>query len=139
MDDLDLNPDFPVVNGTLPMPNNWSLTLPVAFNRRIEDGSLVLWTSELTFWINIWNNDAGLTMQQQAERILKDASAARSNEQMETGATLLRLSYELDDEPGSISGHVMSASGYVQIAAAFDTPQARALACQVIASVRQQS
>ena len=142
---MSLNPDFPAVSGDFAMPNAWSLTLPVEFNRRIEDGSLVLWTDELTFWINVWNNDAKLSMQEQAERILKDASPARRDEQIERADTLLRLTYELDEEDperampaySSISGHVMSAQGLVQIAAYFDTAEARSLGYQVIHSVRQ--
>ena len=140
-----MNPDFPIVSGDFAMPNAWSLTLPVEFNRRIEDGSLVLWTEDLTFWINVWNNDANMSMQEQAERILKDASPGRRDEQIERGDTLLRLTYELDeDDPertmpacSSISAHVMSAKGLVQISAYFDTDEARLLGYQVIHSVRQ--
>ena len=140
-----MNPEFPVVSGELAMPNAWSLTLPVEFNRRIEDGSLVLWTDELTFWINVWNNDANLSMPEQADRILMDASPARRDEQIERSDQLLRLTYELDEEDpdrtvpaySSISGHVISAKGLVQMSAYYDTPDARSLGYQIIHSVRQ--
>jgi hypothetical protein len=142
---MSLNPDFPVVSGAFGMPNQWTLTLPVQFNRRVEDGSLVLWAPDLTFWIDIWNNDANLSMQDQTARILKDANPARRAEKLERSGALLRLSYELTEEDSeqatmqhsSISGHVISASGYVQIAAYYDTPEARLLGYQVIESVRQ--
>ncbi|MES2019555.1 MAG: hypothetical protein V4484_23935 [Pseudomonadota bacterium] len=142
---MELNPDFPIVSGAFAMPNNWTLTLPVECNRRVEDGSLVLWTHDLTLWINIWQNDANLSMQEQAERILAQASAARREQNIERSDTLLRLTYELAEqdseqpttEQRAISGHVISPAGYVQIAAYFDTPEARTVGYQVIGSVRQ--
>lgn len=134
---MDLNPDFPIVRGAIAMPNNWTLTLPLELNRRIDDGSLVLWNDELTFWIDIWHNDANLSMQQQADRILAQASAARREQKIERGDALLRLTYELDEEPSAISGHVISPTGYVQIAAHYDTPEARALGYRVIDSLVQ--
>jgi hypothetical protein len=142
---MDLNPDFPIVSGEFAMPNGWTLTLPVELNRRIEDGSLVLWASELTCWINIWNNDANLPMQEQAEHILKDAHPARRDEQIDTSDKLLRVTYELDEDDlerdaarsSSISGHVISPAGLVQISAYYDTDEARSLGYQIIRSVRQ--
>ena len=53
----ELNPDFPIVDGDYHLTGGWHIVLPQPFNRRIEDGSLVLWTGELTFWFNVWNNE----------------------------------------------------------------------------------
>jgi hypothetical protein len=143
---MDLHPDFPVVTGDYALTKDWTVALPASFNRRIEDGSMVLWMPGLTFWINVWNNDAGLAMDDQVKRILAGASAERSDEQIERNAGLLRLTYELAEEDqerevseySAISGHVISPSGYVQISAHYDTPEARSLGYQVIHSVRQQ-
>lgn len=141
---MELHPDFPVVTGDFSMPNGWSLTLPVEFNRRIEDGSLVLWMPGLTFWINVWNNDAKASPEEQLDNILISANPARRDQQIERGATLLRVTYELAEEDeerpttdySSISGHVIAHSGFVQISAYYDTPEARSLGYQVIHSVR---
>jgi len=142
---MTLHPDFPVVTDNYPMTKDWTAVLPVAFNRRIEDGSLVLWRPDLTFWINVWNNDAMLSIDEQLGRILGSASAERSDEQIERGDALVRLTYELPDEdperPASdcsaISAHVISPSGYVQISAHYDTPEARTLGYQIIHSITQ--
>ena len=142
---MDLAPDFPTVTGVLAMPSHWTLTLPAPFKRRIEDGSLVLWTPELTFWIDIWNNDAKVPADAQLARILKEANPDRSDERLERAGGLLRLTYELADDDGdepdaggpSISGHVISGAGYVQVAAYYDTPAARAQAYEVIHSIHE--
>lgn len=142
---MTLHPDFPVVTDNYPMTKDWTAVLPVTFNRRIEDGSLVLWRPDLTFWINVWNNDAALTIDQQLDRILDGASAERSDEQIERNEALVRVTYELPEEDperpdgdfSAISGHVISATGYVQISAHYDTPEARALGYQIIHSIRQ--
>jgi len=52
-----LHPDYPVVEGRYNLTNDWSLILDEAHNRRVEDGSLVLWRPSFTVWLNIWNND----------------------------------------------------------------------------------
>ncbi|MBY0399493.1 hypothetical protein K2X89_04310 [Myxococcota bacterium] len=49
-----LHPDYPVVEGRVQMTREWSVELPQRFNRRIDDGSLVLWRPGLTIWTNIW-------------------------------------------------------------------------------------
>jgi hypothetical protein len=139
---MSLHPDFPVVTGEYAMRKDWLVSLPAQFNRRIEDGSLVLWMPELTFWINVWSNDAGLSMDEQLVRIR--AGAGGSDEQLERGDALVRLTYELADEESehapaqcsAISGHVIAPSGYVQISAHYDTPEARSLGYQIIHSIR---
>ncbi|MES2319216.1 MAG: hypothetical protein V4631_17195 [Pseudomonadota bacterium] len=136
---MSLHPDFPVVSGAYALTKDWTLTLPVQFNRRIEDGSMVLWMPELTFWINIWNNDARVPPEDQLVRLLNDADPARSDEQIERGDALLRLSYELaDDEPDgrAISAHVISQTGYVQLSVHYDSPEARSMAYAIIHSLK---
>jgi hypothetical protein len=142
---MSLHPDFPVVSGDHVLTREWTLTLPGEFNRRIEEGSLVLWQPELTFWINIWNNDAGLPPEDQLARILAEASPERRDEQVGRAAGLIRLSYELAEadperdasEYNSISGHIISPTDYVQISAYYDTPAARTLGYQVLHSLRR--
>ena len=141
--DEALHPDFPVVSGALPMPNGWQLVLPVSFNRRIEDGSLVLWRPDLTFWINVWNNDHQLSAEGQLNGILEVAASHRTDEHIDRSGGLIRLTYELaESAPGgelatcrSISGYAISPLGYVQISAYVDSPEARTLGYSVIHSL----
>lgn len=143
----DLHPDFPVVTGDYLLTKGWRVTLPAEFNRRIEDDSLVLWKPELTFWINVWNNDVKASVDQQLETILAQVHPDRRAQKVERSDTLARLTYELaeDDaeEPGathdSINGYIFARSGYVQISAYCDSPQAQALARTIVGSVRPDS
>ncbi|RLJ38831.1 hypothetical protein [Acidovorax sp. 106] len=138
-----LHPDYPVVTGHYRMTDEWSVVLPEAFNRRIEDGSLVLWRPALTFWITVWGNDKGASEEKRLASILETASDLRKEQQVERADQRVRLTYELPDEDPSrsqpsyhsISGYVIAPCGHVQISAYFDTPEARTLGYQVIHSV----
>lgn len=140
----ELHPDYPIVTGDYAMTKGWRINLGQEFNRRIEEGSLVLWRPDLTFWINVWNNDGQVSVDGVLQRLLADASPGRGEEKIETTAQMARLTYELAeddaerDESGgeSINGFVIYPGGYVQISAYYDSPQARSLAYQAIASIR---
>ncbi|WP_426106857.1 hypothetical protein [Massilia sp. TSP1-1-2] len=140
----DLHPDFPVVTGDYVLTQGWRVALPEQFNRRIEDGSLVLWRPELTFWINVWHGEGQVKVDAVLERLLADASAARSEENIERSGAIARLSYELAEDDAersdsggrSVNAFVIAPTGYVQLSAYYDSPEARALAHDVIASLR---
>ena len=140
----DLHPDFPVVSGDYAMSKGWRIELDQDFNRRIDEGSLVLWRPELTFWINIWNSDGKAAVDDVLRRLLADASPQRSDEQIDSTGVMARLTYELAEDDAereqsadrSINGFVIYRAGYVQIAAYYDTPEARAAAYDIIRSVR---
>lgn len=116
----NLNPDFPVVTGAFPLTKSWHVHLPEQFNRRVDDGSLVLWGPDLTFWVTVWNNDLKLSVNDQLQELVDSASPERGDERTQRTDTFARLTYELaEDVSGqsqsthTISGYVISASGYV--------------------------
>ena len=80
----ELNPDFPVVTGDYLLTQGWRVQLPVPFNRRIEDGSLVLWRPDLTCWINIWHNDRQASVDTLLEEATRGLNAQRRDEQVGT-------------------------------------------------------
>ena len=141
---MNLHPDYPIVSGLLQMTAEWMVSLPETFNRRTEDGDLVLWRPALTFWIAAWGNDRGSSKDERLASTLQTASECRGEEQIERTAELIRLTYELPEEDPdravrtykSISGYIFSESGELQISAFFDTPAARSIGYQVIHSVR---
>jgi hypothetical protein len=141
---MSLHPDYPIVTGSYQMTDEWSVVLPEDFNRRIEDGNLILWRPALTFWIAIWGNDSGESPDKRLTSILEAASDLRSEQQIERTEKLVRLTYELPEEDASranavyksISGYVISPVGHVQISAYFDKPSARTLGYKVIHSVQ---
>ena len=141
---MNLHPDYPIVTGAYRMTDAWTTLLPESFNKRFEDGNLVLWRPALTFWITIFGNDDGQSTDKRLTSILEAASDIRSDQQIERTAGLVRLTYELAEEDASrrtpiyksISGYVIAAGGHVQISAYFDTPDARTLGYKVIHSVQ---
>lgn len=141
---MPLHPDYPVVTGDYRMTEEWSLVLPEKFNRRVEDGDLVLWRPALTLWIAVWGNDNNESMEQRLRSSLATANEFRNHQQIEESGDLVRLTYELPEEDQdrapaeykSISGYVFGLSGQVDISACFDNSVARTLGYQVIHSVR---
>lgn len=140
---MSLHPDYPIVTGNYKMTDEWAVTLPVDFNRRIEDGSLVLWRPALTFWVTIWGNDKGTSEENRLASILETASDLRGEQQIERTDNLVLLTYELPEEDRSrqnsvyksISGYVIASIGHVQISAYFDTPEAKIIGYKTIHSV----
>jgi hypothetical protein len=132
------------VTGDYPLNERWRVTLPDQFNRRVEDGSLVLWKPQLTFWIVAWNNDQAKSMDVRLASILETASPKREAEQIERASSLIRLTYELPEEDParspptykSISGYIIDQSGHLQVSAYYDSPTARSVAYQVIHSAQ---
>ena len=141
---MGLHPDYPIVTGKYQMTDEWTVMLPEEFNRRVEEGSLVLWKPALTFWITIWGNDTDASTDERLVSILETASDLRTDQQIERAGDIVRLTYELPETDTSrpqavyksISGYVISAPGHVQISAYFDTPSARTLGYEVIHSIR---
>ena len=141
---MSLHPDYPIITGSDQMTDEWTLLLPEKFNRRFEDGSLVVWRPELTFWITIWGNDRGQSADERLASILETANDLRSEQQIDRSTGLVRLTYELPEKDASrrkpvytsISGYVIGPTGHVQMSAYFDTPKARALGYEVIHSVQ---
>ncbi len=141
---MNLHPDYPVVSGLVQVTAKWTVLLPERFNRRTEDGDLVLWRPALTFWVAAWGNDHGRSRDERLALTLETASGHRSEEQIERTPELVWLTYELPEEDPdrqiptykSISGYVFSENGELQISAYFDSPEARSIGYQVIYSVR---
>ena len=69
-----LHPDYPIMEGKYRMTADWSVTLNQPHNRRIEDGSLVIWRPGFTVWVNVWGNDNNQTIEERVKRIQSDVS-----------------------------------------------------------------
>ncbi len=80
------------------MPHGWSMDLPFACNRRVENGDLVLWRDGFTAWLAVWNNDQGESAVQRLAWIkAKQSQFAHTVQETQQGQ-LLRYSYCLDEE-----------------------------------------
>lgn len=120
-----LHTDFPVVEGVYQLTNDWSVSLPGKFNRRIEDGDLVLWRADLTLWIAVWKNDQDLSKESRLDCIKKAMSAQAYELDLSSDATPLRFSYRLKEEgeQGTVAAFYCFAigeKGQVEIAIYFD-------------------
>lgn len=137
-----LHPDFPVVEGRLRLTREWEIDLPGKFNRRVEDGNLVVWQPGLTFWIAVWKVNG--TPEETLQEILGDAAPSRLDEKIERTGDVIRLTYRLvEHDPErtppaytSISGYVLVPSSELQITGYCDHPQQEKAALQVIASAQ---
>ncbi len=133
-----MHPDYPIMTGTKQISEDWQLTLNSEFNRRVEDGSLVLWKPKFTMWINIWGNDHNTTIEQRIKEwqsdISKQAFDIKNNKD--------RFSYRLSEDEGdkrvpAFYGFIFGKSGHVQLAIYFDDENSVAEAEQIFLSFKE--
>lgn len=120
-----LHQDFPIVEGVYKMTNEWSISLPGKFNRRIEDGDLVIWRPGLTIWVTVWGNDKDETNADRLNRIKNDISPDAIDIETSANANILRLSYRLKEteEQGAVAAFYCFAvgkNGHAQMAIYLD-------------------
>jgi len=122
---VQLHPEFPVVEGSFRMTKNWSVDLPSKFNRRIEDGSLVLWRPGFTIWTEVYGNDNDQTHDEQLAVLRNDSSPDAFDDITETDGKIIRYSYRLnetedDNRSPAFYCFAISKTGYVMMAIYFD-------------------
>jgi len=141
MKKIELNPQYPLVENDCQMTNDWSVYLPGKFNRRIEDGSLVLWRPSFTIWTNIWNNDKNETVNKRRENVINSASKDKYDEEF-VGEDSLFYSYRLKENEGDkrVSAFYCFAfgvNGHVQMAIYFDDENDLKWAKQIWKSLKE--
>ena len=137
---MPLHPDYPVIEGYHQLTPAWALDVEQPVNRRIEDGSMVLWRPGFTAWLNIWRNEARETVEQRAKGIESEVSPHAHDIISETSDGLFRHAYRLEEESGSNQvyayyGHVVAPDSHVQIAIYFDAASELAAAKALVASI----
>ena len=121
---MELHPDYPVVEGEYQMTKNWLVDLPTRFNRRIDDGSLVIWRPGFTIWVEAYSNDNDRSNIDCLNEIRDDSSPERHSEMTEDDNGVLRFSYRLNED-GNDSGNAfycfaVADVGHVMMAIYFD-------------------
>jgi hypothetical protein len=93
-----LHPDFPVVTGRLQVTEEWAMVLPMEFNRRTEDGDLVIWRPGFTIWIAVWRMKETETAEERRSWI-RETTSPRAYD-MEEGCEdgVWQLQYRLAEE-----------------------------------------
>lgn len=116
-----LNPRFPVIEGTCNIAENWSVTLPNKFNRRTKSGDLIVWRPGMTLYVVVWNNDHDESGTQRLAWIRDGVSTdAFDVREMEEGG-LLRFAYRLTEHRDgkalhALYGYAIGKNGHVQTA-----------------------
>lgn len=131
-----LNPNFPVVDGQIQVDKRWSVKISRKSNRRIEDGSLVIWRPGFTIWIDVVNHNGKQSARENLNQIRKHVSSGAFGVEEESDGGLLRLAYRLnepakDKRVAAFYCFAVTRSGHIQMAVYFDDekdlPEARAV------------
>lgn len=138
---MALQPDYPIVEGEVQLTSDWSLSLEQPHNKRVEDGSLVLWRPNFTIWINVYGNDNEETAERRLEWIKSESSPDAFDIVSERKDCCSLYAYRLtearqDSKVHAYYSYVVAPHGHVQLANYFDDPRASALASTIIESVR---
>ncbi|HEU0300413.1 MAG TPA: DUF2185 domain-containing protein [Longimicrobium sp.] len=135
-----LNPAFPAVRGSQPLPEGWSVHLPLWFSRREEDERLVFWRPGLTVWTGVLSTDHLPDPDDKLDHVKKIVPAEAFALEELRGGRLARLSYRsrevatVDGERRLVQvfhGTVCRAGGYANLDVyaddEADIPTARAI------------
>lgn len=126
---MSLHPDFPVVQGHHRLTPEWAITLAEPFNRRIEDGDLVLWNPRITVWMTIWHNDEDASIQARLDDLKQHMSPDAEAIEQEQPDSILFYAYRLAEEPDQDTdderrpgyyGYAFADTSHVQMAVYFD-------------------
>lgn len=116
-----LNPEFPVVTGDFELDADWAIFLPHKFNRRVEDGTLILWRRKVSIYVNAWNNDHDESISHRLKDLKSDISPNSFElEEQQKGKTQ-RISYRLvENGVNALYGFVVAEDGHLQVVIYFD-------------------
>jgi hypothetical protein len=116
-----LHPDVPIVEEDYALSDAWRITLPAKFNRRVEEGALVLWRPGLTLYFIAWNNDHDDSIEKRLGLLKADLSPKAFDPREEVVDGVPRYSYRLVEEGVNVLyGFVVDDSGHLQVAISFD-------------------
>jgi hypothetical protein len=138
--EASLNPDFPIVEGEYGITDHWSVNLPRKFNRRVEDGDLIIWRPMFTMYLTVWNNDNNQSEAERLSWLKSEMSQVAFAIQESDDGDIIRLGYRLtEDHDGAAVnawyGFAIADNGHVQMAIYFDDESDLELAQAVWRSV----
>jgi hypothetical protein len=134
-----MHPDYPVLQGRVPITSDWALTMPTPLNVRTEDGSMVLWCPGFTAWITPWGGADDETRQDRIRKLQRSASPDGFEHAWWTGQGVDYLTYRLtenahDDRLPALYGFAVSDVGHLQFAVYFDVAEQLAWAQDLVGS-----
>ncbi|MFT5526448.1 MAG: hypothetical protein ACI9G1_003484 [Pirellulaceae bacterium] len=131
-----LHPDYPVVTGDYQLTGTWSVSLPLKFSRREEDGAVVLWRPGLTIYIVSWNNDDEDSIDSYLSQIKSDVSRDAFEKTENRSGAVTQFSYRLvEDDGDALYGFAIVNSGHLQVSIYFDEEDDVELVRSIFASM----
>lgn len=136
-----LHPDYPVNSGVTALSPQWSVTLPTPMNRRLDDGSLVLWRPGLTVWLSLWNLRSGEGPADCIERLSAQAPPQRFDVRRWRHREIQFVAYRVPEPDGPAAvpplyGFAAAPAGYLQAAVYFDAEGLLTEAGTILASAQ---
>jgi hypothetical protein len=131
--------DFPFLVGRVGITDTWSIDLPLACKRRVEDKQLVLWRPGFTIWLSAWGNNLNESIEQRKTGLLEASSPEKYDEKTATVNGRLYYSYRVpeaaeDQRAPAFQGFAFSADGHLQMAIYFDDEADVELAMRILRS-----
>jgi len=117
--------------------------LPGRFNRRIEEGDLVIWRPGFTIWISALNNDKNRSKEERLAWLRAEMSHDAFDVEQVSDEGVLRFAYRLNEESedqrvAAFCAFAIGASGHVQLAIYLDDEGDVELAKEVWLSVKEE-
>jgi hypothetical protein len=133
-----LDPKFPVVSGKVQLNNEWSVHLPSEFNKRTEEGSMVLWKPQFTIWLFFYDND-GVSIKDSLEgwqNFVTDDIFDIVKEQED------RFSFSIqkdifDKSAPALNGFIFGKSGYIKLAMYLDEEKSLLEAKEIFSNFKE--
>ncbi len=132
-----LHPDYPIVEGDYKLNDGWSVHLPAKYNRRVEEGALVLWRPGVTIYFVAWNNDHGDPIETRMALLMDEMNPDASDVRQHTGDGIGTISFRLvEEEVDGVYGYVVGENGHLQIAFYLDDIDEADEALVMLSSIR---
>lgn len=134
------HPDYPVVSGEHSLDGRWSLDLPLSFNRRVDEGCLVLWRDGITIWAEKWGNEDGMSIEARIDSVDAEKSLAAFDVEMDRAPPIGRISYRLTEQREEGTVHALYAfafthEGHMELAVYCDAPKDLELARTIVGTL----
>lgn len=134
--DPDLHPEYPIVEGDYRVTAEWMITLPAPCNRRIEEGSMVIWRPGFTVHLVAWDNTPGDSISDRVEHLLASISPEAENLRRTDEPNLTRVSYLLNEDVASLATFAVSETSQILASIYFEDQPGRIAAEEIAGSIR---
>ena len=119
-----LHPGFPAVHGHHQLTSEWSMRVSEPMNRRVDDGTLVLWRPGLTFRFGAWSIGPGETPDQRLASVISGATR-RFDERRSLISGAQAVTYRVladggDNQVPSLYAVVVTAVDHLMVSVQFD-------------------